>query len=307
MIHNRCNQRCIFCNTQQLLQKGIWQETPDTEIRKQIKEASQKDSSVLFTGGGEVTMLKNLPELIAYARSIGMTSIGIETNAITLSYPSYTKALKASGLTYAIVSLHSHLAGVSDEITQAPGSYSLTMQGIQNLQKENIEISCVLHTLTSLNFQQMEDFVCFIQNRIPNLRSIGLNFIRPIQGDPKSAALTPRLKEVKASLRKGMKFCITKNMNILVSPGLGVPLCFLEDLEGHAVEFQVYMTLGKEEHARQSYFSEKVKGPQCRACTLGACCSGVNRNYAALYGTEELIASRKDLGTLIRKWKENIS
>jgi MoaA/NifB/PqqE/SkfB family radical SAM enzyme len=309
MVHNRCNQCCVFCNTQKLLREKVWKETTKEEVKEQLQQAAKVDSTVLFTGGGEVTMMHDLPEMIAYAKGLGVKEVGVETNAVLLSYLSYARMLKQSGLDYCVVSLHSHREPVSDWITQTPGSFKLTLEGLGNLQREEIEIRRVMHTITKLNYRELPEFIVFMRNRIANLNNFGLSFIRPIKGDAKSTAITPGLTEVKAWLHKAIDYCEKERISVALSAGLGVPLCFLEEHEGYSSEFMTYVLLGEEEHKRASYESEKTKGDQCKSCSLDVCCSGLHINYADLYGTSELSPVHKDLGKMVEKWKQrrNIS
>ena len=92
-IHNKCNQRCIFCNTQKLLTDKIWKETTTKKILKKIKKNIEKSDTINFTGGGEATLIKELPQLIKYAKLIGYKKICIETNAMLFSYFSFLKKL----------------------------------------------------------------------------------------------------------------------------------------------------------------------------------------------------------------------
>ena len=151
-IHNKCNQFCVFCNTQMLLHKKIWQEPTKQEIIKQVEDAAKKTDNINFTGGGEVTVLPYLPELIRYTKKLGVNKVGIETNGVLLSLLEYVKKLKESGLDYCGVSLHSHKEAVSDWITQSPGTFKHTICGLQNLQKEGIKIEYILQLHLATRF-----------------------------------------------------------------------------------------------------------------------------------------------------------
>ncbi len=304
MIHNKCNQFCVFCNTQKLLQDNIWKDTDKVEIVKQLENAAKKDTEVNFTGGGEPTMLKDLPEMIKYAKSLGIEKVCIETNAILLSYIDYVRKLKESGLDYCIVSLHSYKEGISDQITQTPGGFKYTIQGLKNILRADIKVRCILHTINKLNYKDLINFIIFVKKNFSEINNFGFSFIRPIANDKKSQSITPSLNNIKKYLHEALSYCKKNSINIDVSPGLGIPLCFMEGFEEYVSEFLIYLREGRDEHKKRSYQEEKIKGEQCKVCKMNICCSGVHKNYADLYGTDELVPLHTDLNKLIKKCKE---
>jgi len=305
-IHNKCNQFCVFCNTQRLLLDKVWKETTKEDILKQIQDAAKKNDVVSFTGGGEVTMLKDLPGLIRYAKSLGIKEVHIETNAVLLAYPDYTRKLKDSGLDYCIVSLHSHKEEISDFLTQKKGSFRYTIKGLSNLIKENIPIKTVFHTITKFNYKDLKQFIIFMRNDF-GINSFGLSFIRPIQLFEKSIKSTPSLTEIESYLHEALDFCNENLIKATISPGLGVPLCFLRGYEEYSQEFLIYLNRGKSQHEEQSYASEKIKDLKCKKCSMKFCCGGIHRNYADIYGTNELKPINQNPKELIKKCKKNTS
>lgn len=281
-INNKCNQRCVFCNTQRLLKYNAWKETTTEEIIDQLDNVTNK-KNVNFTGGGEVTLLKNLPRLIQYAKKIGIQEVGMETNAVLLSYKDYVKKLKASGLDYCIVSLHSHKEDISDWITQCPGSFNKTIKGLENLQDEAIKIKCILHTINKLNYKNMIEFIKYIRKKF-NPNEFGLCFIRPIKNDINSESITPSLTEIKKYLHETLKFCKQNNINITISERLGIPLCFLKGYEKFSGEFLSFINTKNDVQ-----LIDKVKSEECKKCSFNSYCSGISDNYSRLFGTEELV------------------
>lgn len=300
-INNKCNQFCVFCETQKFLSENNWKSTTDGDIKKQIEEASKKSSSINFTGGGEPTMVKKLPELIRFAKFLGLKSVCMETNGLLLSYFDYLKKLKDNGLDSCIISLHSNKEEISDLITQKPGSFKLTIKGMNNLIKLNIPIRSVYFTITRLNYKDIKGFIMYIYNRF-KVENFWISFIRPLDSSVKSKGFTPRISEVINPLFDAIDYCKDNDIKIVFSPNLGIPLCFLENYEEYSGELKIYINHGNSEikKIRDSY--NKFKPDKCNSCSFSDCCSGIPKNYVNIYGTGELLPVKKSLKNIIDKY-----
>ena len=282
MIRNKCNQRCVYCNNPNLIENGTFKETSHQEIMQQI---SNSKGEVLFSGGGEPTLFKNLPYYIHLAKKRYKCCVGLETNGMVLSYYKYAEKLKHSGLDYCVISLHGCNETISDSITQTPGSHRLTIKGISNLKKAKIPLVGVLHTLCGPNYTTFPSFIRLMQEL--HICSVGLSFIRPIAGDTKSESITPKFQSVKPHLRTGLSLA-TGKIGVRFSAGLWVPPCMLPDQINRFDEIKVFIEGGKNQHMEQSHYQDRIKPSECRGCSLGICCSGVQKSYACLHGTIEL-------------------
>lgn len=100
--------------------------------------------SVSFTGG-ECTLRRELPELIAHARQRGMR-VNIITNGVTCASKDYVDRLVRAGLTSAQVSLEGADADSHERLTQRPGSFAKTLRGILNLRDAGLHV----HTNTTI-------------------------------------------------------------------------------------------------------------------------------------------------------------
>lgn len=86
---------------------------------------------VVFTGG-EATLRNDLPELIAYAESIGQIT-GLNTNARRLMDEKYVQKLVDAGLDHVQVTLESCDEQIHDEMMRAKGAFKQTVQGLKNV------------------------------------------------------------------------------------------------------------------------------------------------------------------------------
>jgi MoaA/NifB/PqqE/SkfB family radical SAM enzyme len=284
VVFSPCNQRCLHCSNPILLGNAL-KESSKEEIFSQINNVVSMDS-LCITGGGEPTMLPFLPELISTAKERGIKEIGIETNCVRLSDSEYSRILKESGLDYCKVSLHSHIEAVSDKITQTPGSYKSTHNGIKNARSEDISVSSVLHTLSSLNISGFPEFIRFVERCC--IKRIGVSFIRPLEGDKASESITPKISDSMGYIRKGFDYCREKKIRLIMDPALGIPPCFMVGYEEFCGELNIFTQKRPDEHKKRSYASQKMKPESCLACSLYGRCSGLHKSYVNLYGATEL-------------------
>jgi len=128
-ITYRCNNDCAHCynarprdfqelNTQQ------WLKILDKLWRIGIPH-------IVFTGG-EPTLRKDLPELIAHAQQNGQIT-GINTNGRRLSDRNYVDELIDAGLDHVQITLESHYADIHDAMVNSHGAWKQTTAGIRNV------------------------------------------------------------------------------------------------------------------------------------------------------------------------------
>ncbi|MEW6200850.1 MAG: radical SAM protein, partial [bacterium] len=131
-----CNEKCVFCNF-------IPETEPDVkrvnleEAKSFIERFAKTTNPQLSISGGEPTLRKELPELISYARSLGIPQVQIQTNA-TLITEKFAQTLKEAGLTEAFVAFHSHVPEIQDWLTGLKGSFEKAVNGIKNCLKVGI-------------------------------------------------------------------------------------------------------------------------------------------------------------------------
>jgi len=124
----RCNNNCAHCynarsrSTPELTTadwKSILDRLWDTGI-----------PHIVFTGG-EPTLRRDLPELIAHAQHNGQIT-GINTNGRQLKDAAFLNDLVSAGLDHVQITLESHDAEIHDQMVRAPGAWKDTVAGLQN-------------------------------------------------------------------------------------------------------------------------------------------------------------------------------
>jgi len=142
----RCQNKCSFCYADAPRRGRSEDEMTTAQVKTVIDRIwnQAKAPTVSFTGG-EPTLRLDLPEVVAYAKSLGMRT-NLITNGVRCADEKLVCELKDAGLDSAQVSLEAARAEVHDAITRNAGSFDKCVQGIRNLRKHGIHT----HTNTTI-------------------------------------------------------------------------------------------------------------------------------------------------------------
>lgn len=265
-INLSCNQNCLFCNTNERSEEISLDKK---DVIERIKSMAAK--SIVFSGK-EPTLNSNLEEYIRTAADLAYSQVEIQTNAIRCADLSYSKKLKDAGLTNAFISLHSHIPEISDKITQAPGTWKKTIEGIKNLNSLGVKIDVNI-VINSLNYKNLKQTVEFISKEL-KVDRITFSFVAPINKALENKHIIPKISEVLPNLRNAIKCCEENNITFTVPLRCGIPFCMLEGYDSH-------VDPGSRD-TRDKMFFEK-----CKKCKFYQICPGVWTDYVNLYGSGE--------------------
>src|SRR5581483_2257926 len=121
----RCNQDCGFC-----WQGRDWPAPPRALLERWIDEMAAAGVHQLTISGGEPTVYSELLDLVRRARTAGLRPL-LQTNAIRMAKPDFTRELVDAGVEGLIVSYHAADPALSDLLTRAPGTHVRTEAGIR--------------------------------------------------------------------------------------------------------------------------------------------------------------------------------
>src|SRR5580698_7185692 len=97
-----CDGACVFC-----AQDGLAPDpTPDEAVQGRLAQARAEGANAVTFAGGEPAADGRLERLVAHARSMGFTRVGVQTNGRALSQDGRVDALARAGLTDVHLSLH---------------------------------------------------------------------------------------------------------------------------------------------------------------------------------------------------------
>ena len=138
----RCVCRCEHCYAAGRT-RDIADELRTDEVRELLDQAAELGALEVFFTGAEPLLRRDVPELIAHARGLGLLT-RISTNGYLLD-DKRVEALAAAGLTQAGVSLDSADPEEHDRSRNLPGLHARALQGIRRLLDAGIraQVHCV--------------------------------------------------------------------------------------------------------------------------------------------------------------------
>jgi molybdenum cofactor biosynthesis enzyme MoaA len=282
-----CNQNCTFC--------FVNREAPNAtldELERAVDMAVEQGVQAMVFTGGEPTLSRHLPALIARARDAGVPCRGIQTNALKLADPERVRTLVEAGLNHAHVSFHDVDPGRYLAITGF-GTPEQAARGAINLAAQGVELSISL-VINRVNALHVEATLSFLHAEVPEARIV-LSIAREQLGiDRPWDETLIRYEEagtvVGKVLHYGQKHGITMDMaGVCAMPPCSVPRDVVTAfpsafLSGHRTALWQDVSAQEEgvTNAVSNAFTEA-----CDRCALKARCPGINRTYLARHGGGE--------------------
>ncbi len=275
-VNFHCNQACDFCFVSTHLPSAAH----DT-VRRAIDAAAAAGKRVVLTGG-EPTLNAHLVDYVRLAseRSGGAWPVEIQTNAVLLDQRARVDDLVRAGLGAAFVSLHGSTAAVSDAVTRAPGTFTRTLAGIDNLVAAKLRV--VLNfVICTANQDDLPAVVDLAGARWPGV-PLSVSFIAPSTDlVPREPWLVPRYSDALPRVIEAYTRARTLGVRLLGFESMcGLPLCLVPPELTTAAEGRV-LPDGRDE-------GEFLRAEACDACERARECWGVRRGYASIHGTAEL-------------------
>lgn len=157
-----CNNNCLMCSVKP---KGTNNKPRNTEdVIADIERGRKLHYDRVEFTGGEPTVRKDLPQLLAKAQELGFSEIAISTNCRTFSHLEFLKSLQKLGLNRVTTTIYGYDSKSHDTITRAPGSFIQSIQGIKNLLSLGIttSVNTVIFNETAKNLKKTGDFLASI-------------------------------------------------------------------------------------------------------------------------------------------------
>jgi MoaA/NifB/PqqE/SkfB family radical SAM enzyme len=304
-----CNNRCVFCATgEQSRGDRGWMDTD--EVERSLRQGREEGAESVGFVGGEPTLYRELPMLVALARELGYTRVSLCTNGRRLAREPLLESLLDAGLTRVAMSVHSHRAALEDRITGRPGAFDEKLAALALLTAardagrlpDGLSLNTVLH---AQNAKALPALARFFQKR--GVGDIRFNFIRPeVPADearrwvPTFTKTTPRVRELvlQNETKLGLRLTLADfplcrlPWELLANPHLrhrylGEP----QDPETRVAMHRPADRGGTKRFDWQEQRVELLKQyvPACDACTLRSRCEGIWRGYVDLYGDAEFV------------------
>lgn len=291
----RCNNNCIFCIYKERREEMIPRST--MEIMAIMQEARKRDNNYLEFIGGEFSIRPDCLDLVKYGNRIGFTTISLTTNGRMYSYPKFTKAMVAAGLTGIVFSIHGPNAKIHDKLTKSPGSFDQLMAGWDNFIKLGFKNIGSNTTIVKQNYKYLPQIGRLLFNK--NINNAEFIFVDPNNGGAKIDFfdIMPKITEVMPYVKKCLE--IGKKNKLPHWHIRYMPLCYLTDYLDQISELEEKKIFHTEHLAPdfQNFDVEKSreiaareKSKICKKCKLNDICEGVWKEYVKNYGLSELKA-----------------
>lgn len=288
----KCNCRCIMCSTGLQIDRSLGSNDyrshmPFADIIKDIDRAKKMNAKGVAFSGGEPNLRKDLPEIVKYAKSIGLGHIEVQSNGRIYYYKDYCQKLVDSGVTNFVISFHSHKEEVHDKIMGVPGTYKQVVAGIKNLNSLGKKVYLNI-VLTKLNYSHLEEHTAWLLDNfdIQELRFTMVMLEGNVNEDPEG--IVPRMSAVgphicrAIDVVRGRANSFIYNMVPCLVPGHENYVNDLGQLDTLLIGPEFESSLDEERKGK------KIKPDTCRECRFNKDCYGVWKKYADLYGLDEL-------------------
>lgn len=260
-----CNQNCTYCNSRQPADERAFL-ARDAVLGRIDGALAGGVVEIVFTGG-EPTMRRDLPLLVAHARSEGAASVTLETNA-TLIDAATSRELAAAGVSLARVNLAGGDSGL-DRVTRDPGGFERARVGIEALLNAGIpvEIAVAVVRSTAPRLAALPAAVAGDSTTGPRPRAIYAHV--PVDApDPSELLSYEEATKALVALDTGAR---RAGIPLRLAPDGGPPPCMFPSVARAAHLYS--LTAG----ARQREDFEHVQA--CGDCLVADRCSGLPRLY----------------------------
>jgi hypothetical protein len=258
-----CDNACVFC-----AQAGV--AVCLTDPRQALVELREDHDEVSFVGG-EPALAPRLLELVGFARELGFSAIGMQTNAGRLAADEgLFDQLVAAGLSDLHLSIHGASSGPHDYHTGRPGSLAACLDLLGRAQRAAVT-TVATTVVTRSNFRELPKLPPALKRR--GVAGWLIEPVRPFgRAADHFARVVPRFGMALPWALHGLEQARRNDLSAWIR---GAPLCALGPFAGSAL--------------LDSPRAGPIPEP-CLPCPARPRCGGVDPLYVEVFGSKELIA-----------------
>ncbi len=258
-LGNRCNNKCLYC----LYRRGNLLEPDFNTLTTDLKRG-QEDSIAFY--GGEPTLRNDLLDIIHAAQKNGYRRIKLITNGQAFSDNQTLHQIVNAGCYLFEIKLWGSNSDLHDYLTQTPGSFWQTIQGLKNLQ--GLSCNKFIYLRIPICNQNYTDIINIITTGI----NLGVNRVVLSLQDHNL-----RFKDLLPHIKFAINISILNRVWILTE---GLPFCVMQGLEHH---------IGEIYYGHRNIIDPKSykHHKQCRDCMFGETCHGIEVEYLTRFGDAE--------------------
>ena len=258
MTNETCNQNCSFCNTRRAAERPSL--ASPVAVRARIEAALREGAREIVLTGGEPTLRKDLPAVVAWARTAGAKEVTLETNGALID-DARAAALATAGLGLARVHLPRWGADC-DEITRDEGGFQAARAALEALDRAGIRLEVAAPVVRANVARLVELTAALGASKLP-VRALVLGV--PVSG-PDESALVP-LREAARGILAAVDVARGLGLAVRIDPGSFIPPCLFEQPARVAGLYS--LTRGGGDRPDHAHL------PGCDGCTLRDRCPGV--------------------------------
>lgn len=280
-----CNNHCVFC-VQGDKRKRYKNRTTE-ELLVLLEEHRASADGVVLTGG-EVTLRKDLPQLVEHASGLGYKVIQIQTNGRMFAYRSLVDAVVEAGVTEVSPAIHGPNAEIHDALVDAEGAFSQTVAGIRRLVSLGIPI-LMNSVITQANYRHLPAMARLFVDL--GVRQFQLAFVHALgTAADNFDEVVPRYGDIRPYVKEALSIGIDAGLFVMTE---AIPYCFMSGFEDYVAETLIPSTAVidaewvVEDYTQYRLTEGKAKGPQCQECIRNPQCEGPWREYPERFGWDE--------------------
>lgn len=285
-ISFRCNNLCRFCVQGEKRHKFPAKKLKT--IKEELVAGYAAGGRALALTGGEPTLHAQILNIVDLARTIGYTTIQLQSNGRMFRYVDFCRELAAAGVTEASPALHGSCAKIHDFLTDTPGSFKETACGIANLKKSGLKI--IANTvITKPNTQDLPAIARLLTALgADQFQFAFVHVLGSAAGN--SGWLIPKKTVIEPFVKEGLAIGMAKGLRVMTE---AIPYCFMKGFENCVAEDVIPPTrIFDAEHVIKDFGlyrknKGKIKAAKCKKCFFYSRCEGPWKEYPALFGWEE--------------------
>lgn len=287
-----CNNHCAFCV--QGRKREFLPAKKKKEVEDSLREAYKKGKREVVFTGGEPTLHPNFLELVTFAKKTGFQEIQIQTNGRMFAYLDFCKKTIQAGATLFSPALHGADAKTHDFLTEIPGSFEQTTEGIRNLKKSG-QYVMTNSVITKKNYKQIPELAKLLVNLGVDQFQFAFVHILGSAAENKDW-LVPKKKEIISYIKKGLDIGIKAGKKVTTE---AIPYCLMDRYEEYIAEKIIPKTriydanFVVEEYGDYRRDCGKVRRDKCRSCRYDGICEGPWKEYVEIFGWEEFKPVKK--------------
>ena len=286
--HFRCNSRCGFCFRTPWLQKNVMSQEQALAV---LREGAASGRTHLWVGGGEPTLYKPLPQVLALARELGFERRLIQTNGWALGRVDYLDTLTQAGLTDVRVSVFGapfETPGY-DSATGVKGASGHLQKAMLALAEKGLwaEADLLMHRDHA---ESLVNTVAWLMNHGVTrgvLWFMSLDNFSPEYTDAPRLSLS--FEEATPPLERLLAFCEEKGFDLRV---IHLPPCLYPSRHGRYLNLKEWDLTVFTPTGSFAIKDSAMEGGHyvsaCGACNLSHRCLGLRHDYLATYGAPQL-------------------